>query len=144
MSEPAPHTVERTARLSRPLNFASLYLTEPVSVVTSSGVTPSLIPFSDKFELLRESLGEELQPFDVEFDNIARLFAGLFREIQDRYADTWTLIGSSSFATTELELGVEKEIVVRMSPLSSRDVKVRAKYMGRARPNVVFDLVSGE
>ena len=36
----------------------------------------------------------------------------------------------------EMELGVEREIVVRMSPASSREVKVRAKYMGRAKPTV--------
>lgn len=144
MSEPAVYAVGKTTRTrSRPLTFASLYSAKPVMFVTSSGVTPSLISVPDRVELLGELLGEEAQQFDVEFDTFARSFAGLFREIQESYADKWALIGGSPFARTELELGLEKEIIVRMSP-DSREVKFRAKYMGRAKPNVVFDPVSGD
>lgn len=34
--------------------------------------------------------------------------------------------------------GLEREIIVRMSPLSSREVKVRPKYVRRPKPGVVF------
>ena len=40
--------------------------------------------------------------------------------------------------------GMERKIVVRMSPLSIRDVKIRAKSVRRAKPRVVFDPVTGD
>jgi hypothetical protein len=45
----------------------------------------------------------------------------------------------STIEQTELELGVEREIVVRVPPYSKRNVKIRAKRIGRATPRVVFD-----
>jgi hypothetical protein len=38
-----------------------------------------------------------------------------------------------------MDLGVEREIVLRMPPYASRKVKVRAKYAGPAKPKVVYD-----
>lgn len=121
-----------------------LLSSKPVWAGMSSGVTPSLIPISDRPEYYGEPRGEEIEHFDVEFDTIARSFGTFLRELQGKYVDAWALIGGSPLTRAEMELGVEREIVVRMSPASSRDVKVRAKYMGRAQPNVVFDPVSGD
>lgn len=39
----------------------------------------------------------------------------------------------------EMILGVEREIVIQMLPYARRAVNVRAKYMGPAKPKVVYD-----
>ncbi|GEM_PF-3401141 len=40
---------------------------------------------------------------------------------------------------TLTEIDVEKDIVVRMPPLSSRQVQLRVKHLGRGKPQVVYD-----
>ena len=37
------------------------------------------------------------------------------------------------------DIDVEKDIVVRMQPLSQRQIKLRVKHLGRAKPRVVYD-----
>lgn len=36
-------------------------------------------------------------------------------------------------------IDIEKDIVVRMQPHSQRQVKLRVKHLGRAKPQVVYD-----
>lgn len=144
MSEPVLYVGGKTGRGSpRLLNSAAPLSFKATWSGPSSGITPSLVHISDRPDVLGEPLGVEIERFDVEFDTIARSFGTFLRELQGKYVDTWALIGGSPLRA-ETELGVEREIVVRMSPASSRDVKVRAKYMGRAKPTVVFDPVSGD
>ncbi len=42
------------------------------------------------------------------------------------------------------EIEVEKEIVVRMKPLTRRTVKVHAKYLGQAKPRFVAEFLPDE
>ena len=37
------------------------------------------------------------------------------------------------------DIDVEKDIVVRMQPLSQRQIKLRVKHLGQAKPRVVYD-----
>src|SRR3989338_3689683 len=138
--------VDRKAGRGSPRLLAptGLLSSKPVWAGMSSGVTPSLIPISDRPEYYGEPRGEDVEHFDVEFDPAARSFGLFWRELQDKYFDMWTLVGTLPLTRTDMELGVERKIVVRMSPLSSRDVKVRTKTVRRAKPNVVFDPVSGD
>ena len=48
---------------------------------------------------------------------------------------------TSAAPQAELGLGVEQDIVVKMSPLARTHVRIRAKYLGRAQPRIVLDTV---
>lgn len=37
------------------------------------------------------------------------------------------------------DIDVEKDIVVRMQPLTQLQIKLRVKHLGRAKPQVVYD-----
>lgn len=144
MSKAVTYVDRKAGRGSPRLLAPTGLLSRPVWAGMSSGVTPSLISISDRPGFYGELGGEDIEHFDVEFDAAARSFGLFWRELQDKYFDMWTLVGTLALTRTEMELGVEREIVVRMAPLSSRDVKVRAKSVRRARPRVVFDPVSGD
>ncbi|WP_017719900.1 hypothetical protein [Kamptonema formosum] len=42
----------------------------------------------------------------------------------------------------ETDTDVEKDMMVRMEPLSQRQVKVRVRHLGRAKPRVIYDPLS--
>jgi len=87
---------------------------------------------------------KETARFDIEFDRTARLFGVLLRDLEEKYADTWTRVAHSRLSRTQIDLGMESEIVVRMPPLSSRGVKVRPKHVQRPMPRVLYDPTTGD
>lgn len=48
------------------------------------------------------------------------------------------------FNPTEVELDVERKTVVRLFSKDLKWIKVRAKFLGRAKPRVVFDPIDEE
>jgi hypothetical protein len=70
----------------------------------------------------------------------ARAFEKARSQILQR-ASEWVdrLESVTALDEVEMKLGVEKEIVLHMPPHSKRRVTVRAKYVGPAKPQVVYD-----
>ncbi|MBI4488293.1 MAG: hypothetical protein HY694_04350 [Deltaproteobacteria bacterium] len=122
--------------------FAPSLPSQNQGFVISSGVTPSILGFPERVEI-QDVLPHEINEFDVLLcDTWAQLVERSVKKLQQQFLEKITEIGqSSSLDRIEMELGIEREIVVCMSPLSRKSVKVRAEYIGRAKPSIVFDPV---
>lgn len=72
----------------------------------------------------------------------SRAFEAVQRQILHR-SQEWvgTLEAAAALEQIKIDLGVERELVLRMPPYARRTVRVRVKYTGPAKPKVVYDLL---
>ncbi|MBI3245437.1 MAG: hypothetical protein HYZ50_02885 [Deltaproteobacteria bacterium] len=109
-------------------------------LMSSSAVTPSLweVAYAPGPQVL--SITETDVAISPLNQSASRAFEVVLRQVLQRSRE-WEskLKTAATFDQVEMDLGVEKEIVLHMPPYARKAVRVRARYTGPAKPKVVYD-----